>query len=180
MTLLLQIRGYRAAGHLQLSDTNKQHLPLLTSLRLDSSLRPSDLGLLLLQAGVQLAQELGFDRGESLLANSSFTALVGLAAMAFGAFDMILLPPPCCSCLPSAETSHADLSPAVSQPGSAFGGKKKKSEWEGGCEAPARGMPPTFSLMLWLEIVLQVLLVRGMGWRKANRPYLSWGKEHCN
>lgn len=121
MTLLLQIRGYRAAGHLQLSDTNKQRLPLLTSLRLDSSLRHSDLGLLLLQAGSQLAQELGFDRGESLLANSSFTALVGLAAMALGAFDMILLPPPCCSCLPSAETSQADLSSAVSQPGSAFG-----------------------------------------------------------
>lgn len=124
MTLLLQIRGYRAAGHLQLSDTTKQRLPLLTSLRLDSSLRHSDLGLLLLQAGSQLAHELGFDRGESLLAYSSFTALVGLAAMAFGAFDMILLPPPCCSCLPSAETSHADLSSAVSQPGSTFGGKK--------------------------------------------------------
>ena len=132
----------------------------------------------MLQPGSPLAWELGFDRRESLLANSSFTALVGLAAMAFRAFAMILLLPPCCGCLPSAATSHADLSSAVSQPSSAFGGKK--SEQEGGCGAPARGTLPTSSLTLWLEIVLQVSLVCGMGWRKANRPYLSWGKDLCN
>lgn len=132
----------------------------------------------MLQAGLWLAQELGFDKGESLLANSSFTALTGLAAMAFGAFAMILLLPPCCSCLHSAETFNLDVSSAVSQPGSVFGGGK--SEQEGGCRAPARGTLPTSSLMLWLEIVLQVSLAQGMGWRKANRPYLSWGKELCN
>lgn len=110
----------------------------------------------------RLAQELSFDRGKSLLANSSFTALVGLAAVAFGAFAMILLLPPCCSCLPSAETSHADLSSALSQPGSVFFWGKK-SEWEGGCGSPARGTLPTSSLMLRLEIILQVSPVRGMG-----------------
>ena len=52
-----------------------------------------------------------------MLANSSSAAHVGLAAEVFGACAMILLlPPPCCSCLPSAETSHTNLSSAVSQP----------------------------------------------------------------
>lgn len=104
---------------------NKQHSLLLASFRPNSSLRHSGLALPLLQPGTQLAWELRFDRSESLLARGSFAARVGLAASAFRAFAMILLLPPRCSCLTSAETSHADLSSAVSQPGSAFGGEGK-------------------------------------------------------
>lgn len=56
----------------------------------------------------------------------------------------------------------------------------ERLEQEGRCGAPAKDKLPTSSLMLSLEIVLLVSLVHGMGWRKANGPYLSWGRELCN
>lgn len=110
--LLLQIQECMAAGHqlLGIRTSNALLLQLLSD-----SILPYDIQILL------SCYKHGPDwlrRGESLLANHSFTPLVRLAAVAFGAFAVIL--PPCsCFCWRkalgffSAETAHKDLSPVV-------------------------------------------------------------------
>lgn len=185
MTLLLQIQDYMAAGHqlLGIRTSNALLLQLLSD-----SILPYDIQILL----SCYKQGPGWLRsclwqGWVLACKPSLYSSCKTCCCGFWGF----------CCYPAimqlfllkesiaffflfffSRNSSQRSQPCSAASGSEFRGKK--SEWDGGCGAPARDRLLASCLMLWLEIVLQVSLARGTGWKKADRPHLSWGKEFCN